>query len=80
MRAALALLVMIAAGSTFEPAQADQYKWCAAYGGSEEGSYNCYFVTLQQCQAAVSGVGGFCMPSPFASTPPLPTQRKKKQS
>ena len=33
-------------------------------GGEQQmlaiGAQNCYFVTLEQCRAAVSGVGGFC--------------------
>ena len=82
MRLTTLLLIGVIAGAAIDTARADQYHWCAAYGGSEEGSYNCYFVTFQQCQAAVSGVGGFCMPNPSANTPAAPTQtqRKKKQS
>jgi hypothetical protein len=26
---------------------------------------NCGFLTLEQCRASVSGVGGFCVPNPF---------------
>lgn len=44
------------------PAAAQGYKlypWCAYYEGL--GGYtNCYFSTLAQCRAAVSGVGGTC--------------------
>ncbi|MGH9695379.1 MAG: peptidoglycan-binding domain-containing protein [Bryobacteraceae bacterium] len=35
-------------------------KWCAAY---HNGSQNCGFYTLDQCQASVSGVGGSCVPN-----------------
>jgi len=45
-------------------ASADPYRWCAQYSGRAGGT-NCYFVTRAQCQAAVSGVGGFCRPNPF---------------
>jgi hypothetical protein len=42
-------------------AQADPYRWCAEYGGGRDGGgSNCWFVTLEQCRAAVSGNGGFC--------------------
>jgi hypothetical protein len=51
------------AGAT--PASA-QGAWCAQYGGRDGGATNCGFYTLQQCQWAVSGVGGFCSPSPYA--------------
>jgi hypothetical protein len=40
------------------PAQAQNYPWCADYAGF--GSQNCGFTTIQQCQAALSGNGGFC--------------------
>jgi hypothetical protein len=39
-------------------AQAQNYPWCADYAGF--GSQNCGFTTIQQCQAALSGNGGFC--------------------
>jgi hypothetical protein len=50
--------------STISYASADPYRWCAVYS-REGGSTNCYFVTLNQCQAAVSGNGGFCRANPF---------------
>jgi len=67
-RFAVAALVTLIAGlvldSTQVHAQADPYRWCAQYGGRSGGT-NCYFMTIGQCQAAVSGVGGFCRPNPF---------------
>jgi len=50
-------------------AQADPYRWCAQYGS--KGARNCYFATLQQCQAAVSGNGGFCEPNGFYDGRPV---------
>jgi hypothetical protein len=49
------------------PAQADPYRWCAEYGGGRfgGGGTNCYFMTLQQCRAAISGMGGFCRHNQF---------------
>lgn len=35
------------------------YPWCAQYG-EDGGGRNCGFSTQQQCQAAISGNGGFC--------------------
>ena len=68
MRFAVAALVTLIAGlvldSTQAQAQADPYRWCAQYSG-RGGATNCYFMTIGQCQAAVSGVGGFCRPNPF---------------
>jgi hypothetical protein len=39
-------------------AEAQNYPWCAQYGSM--GGMNCGFATLQQCQATVTGMGGFC--------------------
>ena len=51
-------------------AQADPYRWCAEYGGIRGGGgTNCYFMTFGQCQAAISGVGGFCRPNQLYTGP-----------
>jgi len=52
------------------PAAADPYKWCAQYSGNT--GRNCGFVTIEQCRATVSGIGGFCEPNPFYT----PTSQK----
>jgi hypothetical protein len=50
-----------AASSMPVTAHADPYRFCADYrGGRGGGGTNCYFKTFEQCQASVSGVGGFC--------------------
>jgi hypothetical protein len=38
--------------------------WCAQYGSP--GATNCGFYSFEQCQAALSGNGGFCMRNPWA--------------
>ena len=43
----------------------DPYPWCAVYGGKESSGINCGFLTLEQCRAAISGVGGSCEPNQF---------------
>ena len=61
MRLVFAVLISLMAGSAFTSAKADPYKWCAIMGGGNDGGFvNCYFMTLEQCRATVSGVGGFC--------------------
>jgi hypothetical protein len=68
MRVIIAALLTLIAVSVTDTAQADPYRWCAVYGGSEfGGSTNCYFITLEQCRAAVSGNGGFCTVNQFYS-------------
>lgn len=55
-------------------AQADPYRWCAEYGGGRfGGGTNCGFVTIQQCQAAISGLGGFCRRNQFYDGRPVRT-------
>ena len=65
-RMTFAAFGILAASSAFDAAQADPYRWCADYtvlGGI--GARNCYFVTLAQCRATVSGVGGMCVENLF---------------
>jgi hypothetical protein len=69
MRKTVVALAVILGGAIAGPAQADPYRWCAEYGGGRGGGTNCYFVTIQQCQAAISGNGGFCRPNPFYTGP-----------
>jgi Protein of unknown function (DUF3551) len=61
----VALLGLLA----WSEAKADPYAWCAEYRGGRGGSSNCGFVTLQQCQWTVSGIGGFCVRNLFYTGP-----------
>src|ERR1051325_5888443 len=63
------LLVAVAIARMQPPAKADPYGWCAVY--SARGASNCYFVSLDQCRAALSGMGGFCQPNNFYDGRPL---------
>jgi hypothetical protein len=65
------LLVAVAIDGAPTSAHADPYRWCAMYRA--KGATNCYFVTLAQCQAAISGVGGFCQPNNFYDGRPVVT-------
>ena len=62
-------LLWLASGT----AQADPYRWCADYGAFGNRGTNCYFMTIEQCRAAISGVGGFCRPNPFYDGRPVTT-------
>lgn len=75
MRIIFIALITLMVGSALDAARADPYRWCANYGGGfdDGGSQNCYFVTIEQCEAAVSGVGGFCTPNPFYDGRPVTT-------
>lgn len=54
------LAALTVAAATTAPAEAQNYPWCAYYGGSRGGGENCGFSTYTQCMADVSGIGGYC--------------------
>jgi uncharacterized protein DUF3551 len=72
MRLLFASCTILLASAFAQPATADPYKWCAVYSG-RDGSTNCYFITLEQCRATVSGAGGFCQPNGFYDGRPVET-------
>jgi uncharacterized protein DUF3551 len=79
MRIILPALAILLGSSLFAPSKADPYAWCAEYtGGGLGGSSNCYFTTLEQCRATVSGVGGYCSPNPFYTGNRTTTQRRAR--
>jgi hypothetical protein len=63
------LLVAVAIDGAQTSAHADPYRWCAMYGA--RGATNCYFTNLDQCRAALSGMGGFCQPNNFYDGRPV---------
>ena len=76
------VMVGLAASALFAPgnAQADSYKWCAVLNMGDA-TYNCGFVTLEQCRATVSGGGGFCELNQFYNEPgrkPAKTARTRR--
>jgi hypothetical protein len=65
MRTAFAALLLLITGTATASAQAvPEYPWCAMLGGDAGGGTSCWFTTLEQCRATVSGVGGYCMQNP----------------
>lgn len=52
--------IILVAGMMSTRAEAQNYPWCAYYGGRGGGGTNCGFTTFQQCMATISGMGGFC--------------------
>jgi hypothetical protein len=77
MRVAIAVgFFTLIAASAIGPAQADVYRWCATYGAGF-GSESCYFMTIEQCRASVSGLGGFCRPNNLYDGKPVATERSQ---
>lgn len=54
-------------------AQAREYPWCARYDWT---TYNCGFVSFQQCLATISGIGGRCEQNP-RYMPEQPHRKKR---
>jgi Protein of unknown function (DUF3551) len=76
---ALTMCGAAAALSLLATPAAAQGTWCAEdYGPS--GYRNCGYYSFQQCLAGASGVGGFCYPSPWASSATVaePRQRTRR--
>lgn len=72
MRFLLPVLGILAcAASTATRAEAQNYPWCAQYGGL--GGTNCGFSTLEQCQETSRGMGGSCMPNTTYTGPAAPS-------
>jgi hypothetical protein len=75
---ALALLTVLAAA----PLRAyempyDPYPWCAVYDGDAGGASNCGFLTIEQCRATVSGIGGSCEHNQFYNPRQAPARPKR---
>ena len=83
-KSALAFFILAAvAAISVTPARAGiEYPWCAQYSGSDDGGHtNCGFVTIEQCRATISGIGGFCVPNQFyTGTDKTPAKRKRNTS
>ena len=87
MRLAILTLAALAASAilTSSPVPAyempyDPYPWCAVYSGDGGGGTNCGFLTIEQCRATVSGIGGFCAPNQFYNPKPAARARKRLAS
>jgi len=65
MRKIFAFALLALAGIVFESSPTwAQGSWCAYYG-SNLGGTNCGFYSRRQCEAALSGNGGYCGRSPY---------------
>jgi hypothetical protein len=59
---------VLAAGDCASVAQsAYDYPWCSVRWRS--GAQSCYFSTYRQCMETISGIGGYCMRSPYYRGP-----------
>jgi hypothetical protein len=79
--AALALGPLLLASSTAAAYDLpyDPYPWCAVYSGDAGGASNCGFLTIEQCRATVSGIGGSCEPNQFYNPRPQQPRARKQR-
>ena len=77
---AVLLLMAVLAPSTTSAYERpyDPYPWCAVYAGVDFSATNCGFMTLEQCRAAISGVGGFCEPNQLYNLRRSLSQRRRR--
>jgi hypothetical protein len=69
----VALMLLFQVGK----ADAQNYPWCAQYG-SDNGGRNCGFVNYEQCRAAISGNGGYCVENAMYQ-PELPSSSVRRR-
>jgi Protein of unknown function (DUF3551) len=75
-RKPIVILFLIAAALLGETRTGDAqspylYQWCAiSGGGGSGGAMSCYYKTLQQCLATLSGVGGNCIERTYSHAQP----------
>ena len=75
---AIAAFAILLSSSLIDAAKADPYRWCAEYGGGRGGGTNCYFMTIDQCRAAISGNGGFCRPNGYYTGDDRPRRKRSR--
>ena len=61
MRVVLTVVLTLLGALVIDVAEAKSAPWCAVYGFF--GATNCGFYSRAQCQAAISGNGGYCTQS-----------------
>jgi hypothetical protein len=48
------------------PAQSPtSYPWCSRAFKMDTSATSCYFTSREQCMATLSGIGGYCIQSPY---------------
>jgi hypothetical protein len=57
-----ALLGEMQAASAQSPTS---YPWCSRAFKMDTSATSCYFTSREQCMATLSGIGGYCIQSPY---------------
>jgi hypothetical protein len=53
------------------------YPWCAVYSDNDGpgGALSCYYASWEQCRTTMSGIGGYCVESPYYHAQPTQVPR-----
>jgi hypothetical protein len=69
----LANAALMAATDSASAQSPTSYSWCSRSGRGS--ANNCYYVSKEQCQRTISGIGAFCFPNPYYSASRTPYYR-----
>ncbi len=72
---ALAVAAVLATGPAAQAQSPYGYPWCAIYT-NKSGAQACYYMSYEQCMATMSGIGGYCILSPYYRGEPRPEWRR----
>ncbi len=66
LQAFVVITALFAATHAAEAQSAYSYPWCAVYTGrGAGGAMSCYYRSYAQCMQTMSGIGGYCIRSPY---------------
>lgn len=72
-------VAIAATALTSTPGRAEvEYAWCAITSTGQSGTPNCYYATLEQCRAFLSGQSGFCEQNPRSVAQAQMTTTKRR--
>ena len=79
LQASLIVSVLLAAGNASYAQSAYDYPWCAVYSGrAAGGAMSCYYTSFGQCMQTMSGIGGYCMRSPYYGQGPRSERPRRR--
>ncbi|HEY2136235.1 MAG TPA: DUF3551 domain-containing protein [Xanthobacteraceae bacterium] len=70
-------VAVLAASQAGQAQSAYDYPWCAIYT-NKSGAQACYYTSRAQCMATMSGIGGYCIESPYYRGAPRPDRRVRR--
>ena len=53
-----------------------EWPWCALLIQEDSMASNCGFISLEQCERYLSGMGGYCERNPFYRAEAMPSDRR----